>query len=109
MSDTDNEFPVPEGGMTYMEIYQVLLEKEDIMLDVPRMNVQSLRKGLSNLKAKQNASLKANELPIDNRRMEFKIVDENIAEGIATVKIWLNEAEVVPVSRIVISKGIDDL
>lgn len=74
---TDLQDVVTTPEITYQEIYRELLIHGEIFLaDVAEEDVPKLKKGLSNLKAKDNNKAKEGGLPelIEDRRLEYEII-----------------------------------
>lgn len=108
INDTGEETAAEFTTLTYEQVYQKLLEVEDITIDLPGEQVALLRKGLSNVKAKNNAKLKQNDLPIDDRRVEFKVIKEDVTARLTTLKIWLSEKDTVQIKNLRVSKGLEE-
>lgn len=83
--NTNDEVTIPE-------LYSRLLCDEDIILDnLPSMQFTLLKRGLSSFKAKQNARLRRNDLPIEDRRIEYDIIHQDLKTGLMKVRVFFNQ------------------
>lgn len=107
MSDQNvpDQFESNQIALTLNDIYIMLMEKEDITIEVASEWLHRIRKGVSTIKAKNNAKLKAAGLPTDGSRVEYKIIESNLYNETVKLKIWLVKPEAIPIHGIVISSS----
>lgn len=92
VTDLQDVIVVPE--ITYQDIYKELLIHNEIFLaDVDEHDVPKLKKGLSNLKAKDNNKAKEDGLPElrEERRLEYEVLPDSKEAGKVKVRIMLRE------------------
>lgn len=94
--------------MTLQDIYKQLILQEDIIIIIDAVDEPRVRKGLSSIKAKENAKLRDNNLPTDNSTLEFKVhVDEELKKsGRVRLQMFLKDKPTVKVHKLIVS---DDL
>lgn len=74
--------------LTFAQLYERLIIEDDVILDdMPAVQYPTLRKGLSSYKTKNNEKLKKNELPTEDRKIEFEIL-EHKKDGLLKVRVW---------------------
>jgi len=74
--------------LTFAQLYERLIIEDDIILDnMPSMQYPVLRKGLSSYKTKNNDKLKRNDLPTEDRKIEFEIIEFK-PSGLIKVRVW---------------------
>ena len=75
--------------LSISEIYERLVIEDDIILDMlPSAQLTPLRKGLSSYKTKLNDKAKRVELPIEERRIEFDVLEINYKKGWTKVRVY---------------------
>lgn len=93
-TDTSNESEFEkvlsdEEDSTYnfQELLDALVENRDIILTVPKDQVEALRKGLSVVKAKRNAKLKGAGLAVSTDAITYNIYDDKETKDTENTKV----------------------
>jgi len=88
--------------LTFAQLYEKLIIFEDIFLDhLPEEQYAMLRKGLSSYKTKNNEKLKRNDMPTEDRMINFEIIATYDTEVALKVRVWFNNptkiaAKIIP-------------
>lgn len=78
-------------GMTIQDIYQNLLEEEELILEIYKKDEERFRKRMASTKSKFNAALKEQGLIPDDSVLSFQVIGEDKdAEGNETVKLLIS-------------------
>lgn len=91
---------VIEGEVTLEELYKQLLLHEDIFVEVGGESEHRIRKGISSIKAKGNAKLKAADLPIDKFKIEYHVVSRDVQNETVKIRIRVTRPEVVMIKKL---------
>lgn len=76
-----------EDSYSFQQLMDALTENGDIILTIPRDQVESLRKGLSVVKAKRNAKLKSAGLAAPADVISYQVYDDKETEKTADTKV----------------------
>lgn len=90
--------------MTFAEILATAMMNDEIVLTIAQEDVERLKTGLKNVKAKQAAKMKEDGLVPDPSILTFHTGDPN-EDGDVDFKIILNRKSVVKVKKITIPDG----
>ncbi len=75
--------------LTIPEVYERLVIEDDIILDMlAASTLPTIRKGLSSYKTKLNEKAKRHDLPTEDRRIEFDILETNYKDGWIKVRVY---------------------
>lgn len=93
-----------EEELTLRELYNKVFTDEDIYIVVDAVDVARIKRGLSDIKNKQNAKLKKNDLPKEDGMLKYKeIEDKELQEGRVRLHVWLDKGEKVKVFGLVVA------
>lgn len=88
--------------MGLKELYEKLLLEEDIIVVIDKVDETRVRKGLSSIKAKQNAKFKDSGLPTEDSTIEFKVHEDYKVNGRVKLQIYLKQKATVKVHALII-------
>ena len=77
--------------LSFSEIYDKLLEHEELILTIPADQEQALRKGLAWTKAKQNNKLKDAGIQPDAATLSFQVIKKPDQEDKVDIHILLSK------------------
>ncbi len=89
-----------EEEMSFADIYSSVALNDEVILTVALEDVENVKVGLKNYKAKQNIALQREGLPKDDTVLSFQILSSNLEEGTAELSIFLQRKGVVKVKGI---------
>jgi hypothetical protein len=92
--------------LTYSEIFKQLLSKEDIIIVIGGEDLHRLRKGISGVKARDNAKLKSFDLPIEKFKIEYDILEKNTEEKTIKLRIRIVKPDTVVIKSMIKSEGL---
>ena len=72
---------------TFNELYDAIAESKDLILTVPKDQVELLKKGLSMKKTKENAKLKNAGVAINKEAFEFIVYENEETKGTENTKV----------------------
>jgi hypothetical protein len=91
---------VIDGTVTLEELNKQLLLHEDIFVEINGEDLHRIRKGISSIKAKNNAKLKAAGLPIDKFKIEYAVIKEDVVNHIVRLRIRMVKPMVIQVKKL---------
>lgn len=65
-----------EGNVSFAVLYSKLIAHGNLFVEIKPSQIVSLRKGISDAKYKMNEKLRAENLDIDERRIQYERVEE---------------------------------
>lgn len=91
-----------DNDLSLREIWNLIQAKDDVILTINCSDELKIRRGLSNLKAKQNKKFKEEGLPVDDTTLEFETKQTVEQELLCqcTLRCWLVKNETITVYRI---------
>jgi len=91
VDELDDEEDFEEEGMTIHEIYANLLLTDSLILTTSEEDYTRIRSAIANVKGKENAKLKAKDLPVDDAKLDFAVLPaiEGQEEGSTRFQISL--------------------
>lgn len=91
--------------MTLQDIYKQLILKEDIIIIIDAIDEIRVRKGLSSIKAKENAKLRDNDLPTDNTTLEYIVHSDDELKKQKRIKlqIFLKQKATVKIHKMIVA------
>ena len=99
--------PLEPEEFTISQIFaDLLLSEGELIVVIPKLEDNKLRKGLSALKAKQNAKLRENGIEADGTKLEFIVIeDKALPKELVRLRILLKEPSTVRVYEKLIPDG----
>lgn len=91
--------------MTLQDIYKQLILKEDIIIIIDAIDETRVRKGLSSIKAKENAKLRDNDLPTDSTTLEYIVHSDDELKKQKRIKlqIFLKQRPTVKIHKMIVA------
>lgn len=92
--------------LTIAQIFEKLVAADDIILDdLPEYQFRLVRRGISSHKTKMNDRLRRNDLPTEDRRVEYQVL-ETKANGLIKARIFFVGEKQVTARVIEADKGL---
>lgn len=102
----ENDQEEQERELTYLDIYKKLLLSEDMILEIGGEDLHRLRKGISSVKARDNAKLKDSGLPVERFKIDYMMLGENQLTKTVKIRIRIVRPDTVMVKNLIISEGL---
>ena len=98
------EFTTSES-LSYNDLYSTLIMNGELIVTIPIHTLYSFKKGIKNVKFRNNAKLRENGLPVDKRPLAFKeieFIEEEKQQalhkaGLMRLKVFLSTQAIAPV------------
>jgi len=97
------ERQVVDEELTYADLYKRLLIHEDIIVVIGGEDFYRLRKGISSIKAKDNAKLKEADLPTEKFKIEYDKLDEDRVNKSVKIRIRIVKPDSLVVKSFIVS------
>lgn len=94
-----------EEEVTFSELLANVMLNDEIVITIAIEDVERVKTGIKNTKAKQAAKMKEEGLAVDNSTLSFIVSDSEDYEGMADLKIILSRKSTVKIKQMKIPDG----
>lgn len=95
-----------DADFSIRELWNLLQQKDELILVIAKAAEDQIRRSLSNIKAKQNAKFKAEGLPLDFSVLDFEVMeDKALEEDEIKIRCTLSRGNKPAIRKIIIPEG----
>lgn len=94
-----------EEEVTFSELLANVMLNDEIVITIAIEDVERVKTGIKNTKAKQAAKMKEEGLAVDNSTLSFIVSDSEDYDGMADLKIILSRKSTVKIKQMKIPDG----
>lgn len=102
---TEETLPSEEEEVTFSELLANVMMNDEIIITIAAEEVERVKTGIKNTKAKQASKMKEEGLAVDNSTLSFVVSSSKDFEGMADLKIILSRKSTVKIKQMKIPDG----
>jgi 5-bromo-4-chloroindolyl phosphate hydrolysis protein len=91
--------------ITFAELLATVMLNDEVIITIPATEVDRVKTGIKNVKAKQASKMKEDGLIPDPSTLSFNIIKEDTEEGDVDLQIILSRKSTIKIKRINIPSG----
>jgi hypothetical protein len=91
--------------ITFAELLATVMLNDEVIITIPATEVDRVKTGIKNVKAKQASKMKEDGLIPDPSTLSFNIIKEDTEEGDVDLQIILSRKSTIKIKRINIPNG----